>query len=46
VLQECIEKANPSRTLNEEEQIRLIKLETIASKLKRGENLQNRQLHT
>jgi len=46
LLQERIEKANPRRNLNSEETRRLAKLEAIASKLKRGENLQNRQLQT
>ena len=46
VLQERIEKANPCRNLTVEETKRLAKLETIADKLKRGENVQNRQLQT
>jgi hypothetical protein len=46
LLQERIEKANPRRKLNAEEAKRLAKLETIAYKLKRGENVQNRQLQT
>lgn len=46
LLQERIEKANPSRNLTTEEAKRLSKLETIAEKLKRGENVQNRQLQT
>jgi len=46
VLQERIEKANPRRNLTVEETKRLAKLETIADKLKRGENVQNRQLQT
>ena len=41
-----IEKANPRRTLTIEETKRFAKLETIADKLKRGENVQNRQLKT
>jgi tetratricopeptide (TPR) repeat protein len=41
-----MEKANPHRTLTAEEAKHLAKLETIADKLKRGENVQNRQLHT
>ena len=45
-LKERIEKANPRRKLNAEEAKRLAKLETIADKLKRGENVQNRQLQT
>ena len=46
LLQERIEKANPRRELTAEETKRLAKLETIADKLKRGENVQNRLLHT
>ena len=46
LLQERIEKTNPRRTLTAEEQRRLSKLESIATKLKRGENVQNRQLQT
>ena len=46
LLQKRIEKANPRRTLTAEETKRLAKLETIADKLKRGENVQNRQLQT
>ena len=46
LLQERIEKANPRRKLNAEETNRLRKLEAIADKLKRGENVQNRQLKT
>ena len=44
LLQERIEKANPRRELTNEETKRLRKLEGIADKLKRGENVQNRQL--
>ena len=44
LLQERIEKANPRRILSAEEAKRLAKFETIAEKLKRGENVQNRQL--
>lgn len=44
--QERIDKANPRRTLTIEEVKRLAKLEAIANKLKRGENVQNRQLKT
>ena len=43
---EKIEKANPRRKLTSEETKRLAKLEGIADKLKRGENIQNRQLKT
>ncbi len=46
LLQERIEKANPRRELTTEETKRLGKLEAIADKLKRGENVQNRQLQT
>ena len=46
LLQERIEKANPRRELTAEETKRINKLEGIADKLKRGENVQNRQLQT
>ena len=46
LLQERIEEANPRRKLTVEEAKRLAKLETIADKLRRGENVQNRQLQT
>jgi len=46
LLQERIEKVNPRRKLTTEEIKRLNKLEAIADKLKRGENVQNRQLKT
>jgi hypothetical protein len=46
LLQERVEKANPRRELTSEEAKRLKKLEGIADKLKRGENVQNRQLQT
>ena len=46
LLQERIEKANPRRTLTAEEQKRLSKLEGIVDTLKRGYNVQNRQLKT
>ena len=46
LLQERIDKTNPRRTLTAEEERRLSKLEAIVSKLKRGENVQNRQLQT
>ena len=39
LLQERIEKANPRRELTVEESKRLNKLEVIADKLKRGENV-------
>ncbi len=45
-LQERIEKANPRSELTAEEAKRLTKLEAIADKLKRGDNVQNRQLQT
>ena len=46
LLQERIAKATPRRTLTVEEERRLSRLEAIAAKLKRGENVQNRQLQT
>ena len=46
LLQERMEKANPRRDLTAEEAKRLAKLEAIADKLGRGENVQNRQLQT
>ena len=46
LLQERIEKANPHLKLTAEETKRLAKLEALANKLKREENLQNRQLQT
>ncbi len=46
LLQERIDKENPRRNLTAEETKRLTKLEAIADKLKRGENVQNRQLQT
>ena len=46
LLQERIEKANPRRELTTEETKRLNKLDAIADKHKRGENVQNRQLQT
>lgn len=45
-LEEQIEKAKPCRKLTVEETNRLHKLEGIADKRKRGENVQNRQLQT
>ena len=44
LLQELIVDANPRRELTDEETKRLSKLEAIADKLKRGENVQNHQL--
>ena len=46
LLQERIEKAQPRRCVTAEENKRLHKLEAIAIKLKRGENVQNRLLQT
>jgi hypothetical protein len=46
LLHEHIEKSNPRRDLTAEEAKRLAKLEAIADKLRRGENVQNRQLQT
>ena len=46
LLQERVEKTNLRRALTCEEAKRLAKLEVLADKLKRGENVQNRQLQT
>jgi hypothetical protein len=46
LLEQKIEKASARRELTNEETKRFAKLETIADKLKRGENVQNRQLQT
>jgi hypothetical protein len=46
LLQERFEKSNTRRKLITEETKRCSKLEAIADKLKRGENVQNRQLQT
>jgi len=46
LLQERIENANPRRKLTAEDTKRVHKLEAIAVKLKRGGNVQNRQLQT
>jgi len=46
LLQERIEKSNQRRELTAEETKRLAKLEAIADKLKRRENVQNRRLQT
>ena len=46
LLQERLDKVNPHRKLSAEEERRLSKLEAIVAKLKRGENVQNRQLQT
>ena len=41
LLQDWIEKANPRHTLTAEEHRRLSKIEAIAAKLKRRENVQS-----
>ncbi len=46
LLQERIDKANPRRNLTTKEAKSLAKLEAIADKLKRRENVQNRSLKT
>lgn len=46
LLEERINKANLRRKLLAEETKRLAKLEAIANKLTRGENVQNRQMQT
>ena len=46
LLHEHIEKTNPRRKITSEEAKRLARLEAIADTLKRGENVQNRQLQT
>ena len=46
LLEEQMDKANPRNQLTSEETKRLTKLEAIATRLKRGENVQNRQLQT
>ena len=46
LLKERIDQANPRRSLTAKEAKRLSKLEGIADKLERGENVQNRQLQT
>ncbi|MDB3902875.1 hypothetical protein N9353_02540, partial [Amylibacter sp.] len=46
LLQERLGKVNPRRKLAKDEAIKLAKLEGIAEKLKRSENVQNRQLQT
>ena len=46
LLKEQFYKGNPRRKLTSEEAKRLARLEAIADKLKRGENVQNRQLQT
>ncbi len=46
LLQERLDKTNPRRKLGKDETTKPIKLEGIAEKLTRGENVQNRQLET
>ena len=46
LLQESLGKNNPRRKLSAEETKRFNKLEAIADKLRRGENVQNRHLQT
>ena len=46
LLLQKIKKSNPRRELTSEEVKRLAKLESPADKLRRGENVQNRQLQT
>lgn len=46
LLQERIGNADPLRHLTAEETKRLARLEAIAGKLRRGENVQNLQLQT
>ena len=46
LLQERTEKTNPRHNVTVDEAKRLAKLEAIADKLRRGENVQNRQLQT
>jgi hypothetical protein len=46
LLQERLDKNNPRRKLAKDETTKLAKLEGIAEKLTRGENVQNRQLQT
>ena len=46
LLQERLDKVNPLRKLARYETTKLAKLEEIAERLKRGENVQNRQLQT
>ena len=44
LLQERLGKINPRRKLAKDKTTKLVKLEAIAVKLKRSENVQNRQL--
>jgi hypothetical protein len=43
---QLLQEPNPRSKLTSEEEKRLAKLEAIAEKLRRGENVQNRQLQT
>jgi hypothetical protein len=44
--QERLDKVSPRRKLAKDETTKLVKLEGIAKKLRRGENVQNRQRQT
>ena len=46
LLKQRVNKINPRRKLTAEESKRLARLEAIAATLRRGENVQNRQLQT
>ena len=46
LLQERLDKNNPRRKLAKDEATKLAKLKGIVENLKRGENVQNRQLQT
>jgi hypothetical protein len=46
LLQERLDKTNPRRKLAKDETTKLAKLEGIVERLRRGENVQNRQLQT
>ena len=46
LLQERLDRNNPRRKLAKDEATKLAKLKGIAENLKRGENVQNRQLQT
>ena len=45
-MQKRLDKTNPRRKLAKDETTKLAKLEAIAERLKRGENVQNRQLQS
>ena len=45
-LQERLDKTNPRRKLAKDETTKLAKLEGMVERLKRGKNVQNRQLQT